>query len=177
LSKDLYMRIRKQVYELTRLDLQRHQLWEFCSDEEDVSGQDEATVRPSEDSEVPAYSPGAYIVAADFVLADGSSAEGYIYSGEPHDFACTQPNVILTDGQINFWLGTIPATNERLSTLYKRLGKKAESVFPVHYETRVPINGKPMKGVVEGFGTRSLGNPTPKVIRRKRHENSEHNHT
>ncbi|MFZ0200986.1 MAG: hypothetical protein WB523_15640 [Candidatus Sulfotelmatobacter sp.] len=159
------MRIRKPVYELTRLDLQQSPLWEFCSDEEGVSGQDEATVKPSQDSEVPAYSPGAYIIAADFVLADGSPAEGYIYSGEPHDLGCTQPNVVFPDGQINFWLGIIPATNERLSALYQRLGKKAESVFPIHYKTRVPINGKPMKGVVEGFGTRSLGSPTPNIIR------------
>jgi hypothetical protein len=159
------MRIRRQVYELTRLDLQQHPLWEFCSDEEGMPGQDEATVKPSEDSEVPAYSPGAYIVAADFVLADGSSAEGYLYSGEPDDFACIQPNIILTDGQINFWFGIVPATNERLSALYQRLGKKPESVFPIHFETRVRINGKPMKGVVEGFGTRSLGNPTPTIIR------------
>jgi len=130
-----------------------------------MPGQDETTVKPSEDSEVPAFSPGAYIVATDFVLADGTSAEGYIYSGEPHDFGCTQPNVILSDGQLNFWLGITPATNERLNGLYLRLGKKAEGVFPISYETRVPINGKPMKGAVEGFGTRSLKNPAPKIIR------------
>ena len=158
------MRIHKQVYDLTSRDLQQHPLWEFCSGEEGVADQDEATVKPSEASEVPAYSPGMYIVAADFVLADGSSAEGYIYSGEPDDFACTQPNIILTDGQINFWLG-ITATDERLRALYRRLGKQAESLFPLHYETRVPINEKRMKGVVEGFGTRSLKSPTPKIIR------------
>jgi hypothetical protein len=159
------MRIRKQVYELTRLDLRQHALWEFCPGEEGMPDQDEATVKPSEHSEVPSYSPGAYVVAADFALADGSPAEGYIYSGEPDDFGCTQPNVILADGQINFWLGIVPPTNERLDALYQRLGKKAESVFPAHYETRVAINGKPLKGVVEGFGTRSLKNPAPKIIR------------
>jgi hypothetical protein len=68
------MRIRKQVYELTRLDLQPHPLWEFCPDEEGMLEQDEATVKPSEDSEVSAFSPGAYIVATDFVLADRTPA-------------------------------------------------------------------------------------------------------
>ena len=158
------MSIPKQVYELTRLDLRQHPLWEFCLDEEGIPGQDEATVK-SEDSGVPSYSPGAYIVAADFVLADGSAAEGYIYPGEPHDFGCTQPNVILPDGQLNFWFGIVPTTNEKLDAIYRRLGKNSESVFPAHYETRVPINGKPMKGVVEGFGTRTLGSPTAKIIR------------
>jgi hypothetical protein len=130
-----------------------------------MPGQDEATVKPSGDSEVPAYSPGAYVVAADFVLADGASAKGYIYSGELEDFAFTQPNVILAAGQINFWLGIVLATKDRLDTLYQRLAKKAESVFPVHSETRVPIIGSRMKGAVEGFGTRSLKDPTVKVIR------------
>jgi len=159
------MRIRKQVYELTASDLREHPLWEFCLDEEAVPGQDEATVRPSQDSEVPGYSPGAYIVASDFVLADGSSAEGYIYSGEPEDFGCIQPNLILSEGQISFWRGIVTPSADRLSALYQRLGKTAELVFPIRYRTRVPINGKLMKGVVAGFGALTLRDPNPKVIR------------
>jgi hypothetical protein len=38
--------IRKQVYELTHDDLAVHPAWEFCLDEEDRPGQDEATVQP-----------------------------------------------------------------------------------------------------------------------------------
>ncbi len=159
------MRIRKQVFDLTTSDLQQYRLWEFCPDEEGVPGQDEATVRPSEASEVPGYSPGAYIVAADFVMADGSSAEGYIYSGKPEDFGCTQPNLVLADGQINFWFGIVPVTADRLNILYRRLGKKVESVFPIHYQTRAAVNGNPIRGVVEGFGTRSLKDPMPKIVR------------
>ncbi len=41
-------RIRKQVYELTVDDLDRHPVWEFALDEEGEEGQDEATVRPYE---------------------------------------------------------------------------------------------------------------------------------
>jgi hypothetical protein len=159
------MRIRKQVYELTRSDLRQHALWEFCLDEEEAPGQDESTVRPSTDSEVPDYSPGAYIVAADFVLADGSPAEGYVYSGKPEDFGCTQPNLILADGQINFWFGIATPEVDRLNALYRRLGRTAKSVFPIRYRTRVAVNGQLMSGVVEGFGTRSLKDPTPKILR------------
>jgi hypothetical protein len=159
------MRIRKQVYNLTEHDLQSHSVWEFCSDEEEIDGQDEATVRPSNEGEVSNSPPGRYIVAADLVLADGSQVAGYIYSCEPHDFGCTQPNVILADGQINFWFGIIPPNSDRLRVLYQRLGKSAASVFPILYQTRVPINDKLVKGTVEGFGTRSLKDPTPKIIR------------
>ena len=42
------LRIRKQVYELTTEDLERHPVWEFALDEEGEEGQDEATVRPYE---------------------------------------------------------------------------------------------------------------------------------
>jgi hypothetical protein len=92
-------RIRRQVYELTPEDLASHPLWEFCPDEEGEEGQDEATVKPSEDTNVSGHSPGAYILACDVAFADGSAADGYIYSGEPHDFGCTQPNIVTESGQ------------------------------------------------------------------------------
>ena len=38
---ELDERIRRQVYRLTEQDLLDHPIWEFCSDEEGVDGQDE----------------------------------------------------------------------------------------------------------------------------------------
>ena len=146
------LRIRKQVYDLSVIDLQQHPLWEFCSDEEGMPGQDEATVKPSEDSEVPAYSPGAYIVAADFVLADGTALEGYIYSGEPEDFQCTSPHIFATGGDVSFWWGHRAPGPDQIAAIYKRLERSAEQVFPIRYQTRVPLNGSLMKGTVPGFG-------------------------
>jgi len=98
-------RIRKQVYDLTAEDLRRYPLWELCLDEEGIESQDEATVKPSDDSEVPGYSCGVYVVATDFQLSDGSTMEGYVYSGEPDNFSCIQPNVIVESGQVNLWFG------------------------------------------------------------------------
>jgi hypothetical protein len=148
------MRIRKQVYDLTRLDLQQYPLWEFCSDEEGTPGQDEATVKPSEDSEVPAFSPGAYIVATDFSFADGSLAEGYIYSGAPEDFGCTTPRIFVEEGHVGFWFGYRAPQPEAIAATYRKLGRTPEAVFPIRYQTRVPVNGSLMNGRVRGFGMR-----------------------
>jgi hypothetical protein len=159
------MHIRKQVYDLTTDDLRHHPLWEFCLDEEGMPGQDEATMKPSDDLEVPAYSPGAYVVATDFTLADGSSMEGYIYSGEPDDFGCIQPNIVLDTEQIGFWFGIRAPSRSVLDALYARLSKTPEQMFPISYTTRVFINGSRMSGSVVGFGTRAISDPKPRLVR------------
>ena len=72
------LRIRKQVYELTAQDFSDHPVWQFCSDEEEVEGQDEATVRPISKTELIDELPGAFVVAAEVRFADGSLGSGYI---------------------------------------------------------------------------------------------------
>jgi hypothetical protein len=146
--------IRKQVYLLSIQDLIDHPIWEFCSDEADVDGQDEATVRPSEEREVPGFSPGAYVVAADAVLGDGTSVLGYLYSGEPSDMGCIQPNILAGSSQVNFWLGWlrfITNKEERIANNYALLGKSRESIFPIAFRSRANINGEPLIVSVEGF--------------------------
>ena len=146
--------IRKQVYLLSIQDLIDHPIWEFCSDEEGVDGQDEATVRPSEESEVPGFSPGAYVVAADALLGDGTSVLGYLYSGEPSDMGCIQPNIIVGSSQVNFWLGWlrfITNKEEKIANNYELIGKSRESIFPIAFQSRVNVNGEPLKVDIEGF--------------------------
>jgi hypothetical protein len=148
-------RIRKQVYLLTIEDLNEHPLWEFCSDEEDMDGQDETTVRLSQDDEVPGYSPGAYILACDVTFADGTTATGYIYSGSPEDgMEMTQPNVVNASGQVGFWLGWLKFVNnpkEILAKSRETLGKTSASIFPMRFVTRSHINGAPMDLVISSF--------------------------
>jgi hypothetical protein len=147
-------RIRKQVYELTAQDLDSHPLWEFCPDEEGEENHDEAAVKPSEDNEVPGYSPGAYILACNVRFADGTTAVGSIYSGEPRDFGCTQPNVITVSGQISFWLGWLRFVKDPappIAAAMAQLNKDSASVFPIRFQTRPHINGGPMELTVDGF--------------------------
>jgi hypothetical protein len=148
-------RVRRQVYDLTVEDLERYPLWEFALDEEDEEGQDEATVKPSEETEVPGYSPGVYILAADATFADGTTAIGYLYSGGPEDgMGCTQPNIVTTSGQVNFWLGWLRFVKDpqaRIAEACQILGKDRSSIFPICLRTRPHINGAVMELVVDSF--------------------------
>jgi len=147
--------IRKQVYLLTSEDLNAHPLWEFCPDEVGEDGQDEATVKPSKETAVSGYSPGVYILAADATFADGTTAIGYIYSGGPEDgMGCTQPNIVTTSGQVNFWLGWLRFVKDpqaRIAEACILLGKEHSSIFPIFFRTRPHINGAVLELVVDSF--------------------------
>jgi hypothetical protein len=126
-------RTRKQVYLLSAQDLIDQPIWEFCPDEEGVEGQAEATMRPSTDKEVPGYSPGVYIVAANVRFADGTAGIGYLYSGKPDDFGTIQPNAVVDAGQVNFWLGWLQFRKnleQHLAQAYELIGKDRNSIFP-----------------------------------------------
>ena len=146
--------IRRQVYELTPRELTDCSIWEFCSDEEGLEGQDEATVRPSSEIELSGEVPGAHIVAADVTFADGSIALGYLYSGEPQDFACVQPNLCLESSQVNFWMGClrfVPDVDKRIANSYVLIGKERATIFPVTFKSRVKIDGEPLNVSLDGF--------------------------
>ena len=150
--------IRRQVYLLSEQDLTEHPLWEFCSDEEGAEDQDEATLRPAEERELQEHAPGVYVMAADIMFADGSKQAGYVYSGDPLDFGCTQPHVVMGKTQIGFWLGSLQFSarvEETLPQAYRLLGKSAESLFPLTIRSKVKVNGVFTTSIVEGFMARN----------------------
>src|ERR1700682_749990 len=71
------LRVRKQVYELTLLDLSVFPVWEFRLDEEGEEGRDESTVRPYTAAGTLDHTDRMFIVRAVFILADGSKMLGY----------------------------------------------------------------------------------------------------
>ncbi len=147
-------RVRKRVYELSLQDFADHPIWEFCSDEEDVGGQDEATVRPAEMDDLSGQLPGACVVAADVTFADGSSGVGYLYNCDEGDIGCTQPNVFAGESQINFWLGWlrfVPNVSERVTENYRKIGKDRDAIFPLSFRSRADVNGGPLQVVLQGF--------------------------
>jgi hypothetical protein len=145
--------IRKQVYDLSAQDFLEHPIWEFCSDEEDAEGQDEATVRPSDDQEILGYSPGVYVVGAHVIDSNGREAAGYLYSGPPDDLGCVQPTILTDAGQVNLWTGRMQYTPEwdaLVSSNMNLLGRE-EAFFPMTFETKANVNGAPLQVVAEGF--------------------------
>jgi hypothetical protein len=143
-------RIRKQVYELTPEDLVAVPAWEFALDEEGEPDQDEATVRPFPFSGSVDPAVGMLIVAARFWLADGTEMHGFLTPPNEDDrtLGRIQPQIVTSAGQVGFWYGRCPPNTARA---YELLGRPAESVFPVRFESAVPLVGGAVSGTVPGF--------------------------
>ncbi|MCC6669560.1 MAG: hypothetical protein IT458_00750 [Planctomycetes bacterium] len=143
-------RVRKQVYELTLADLERYPAWEYAEDEEDVPGQDEATVRPLE--HVAPEHPGVLIVACTFTAADGTVLRGYCHRGPRLiDLGAIQPYVITPFGHVGFWWGLRKPMQAELRDEVERLGTTAERLFPLHYRAAAPPGFPECSGPIAGF--------------------------
>lgn len=147
------VRRRKQVYELTLDDLSEFPVWEFKLDEDGAEGQDEATVRPHAASGPLDPAGRMFVVRAVFTLADGSKLRGYLTPPVlGHEGIGTLQPIIVTDrGQVRFWCGTLAPDSKRLTRSYELLGKDAQRVFPLRFESDVELVGGPAKGSVPGF--------------------------
>ena len=144
---------RKQVYELTLDDLSRFPVWEFRLDENGPKGQDEATVRPFTPSGPLDAADRMFVVRALFTLADGSTMRGYFTPPvRGHDTLGTlQPIIVTAAGQVRFWCGTAAPDSKRLARCYQVLGKDAQRIFPLRFESEVELLGGPARGSVPGF--------------------------
>ena len=147
-------RVRKQVYDLTVADLEQYGVWEFALDEEGEEGQDEATVRPYELQGPLDPSEGMFIVRARLRLADGTQLKGYMTPPVQGDssLGTLQPAVVVRDGQISFWCGMLEPERGHITASYARLGKaSASEVFPLRFESDVPLVDGPITGELPGF--------------------------
>ena len=147
------LRIRKQVYELTLHDLGTFPIWEFRLGEEGEEGRDESTVRPYTASGPLDPADRMFVVRAVFTLADGSRMRGYFTPPGRGDagVGTLQPIIVTDRGQVRFWCGTAVPDAKRLAHSYKLLGKDAQHVFPVRFESDLDLVGGPVKGSVPGF--------------------------
>ena len=143
----------KQVYELTLDDLSEFPVWEFKLDAGGESGQDESTVRPHRESGPLNPAERMFIVRAAFTFADGSKLTGYLTPPDRgREGLCTlQPIIVTARGQVRLWCGTAMPDAKRLAQSYELLGKDAQRVFPVRFESEVELVGGPARGTVPGF--------------------------
>jgi hypothetical protein len=147
------MKVRRQVYDLSPEDLAQASIWEFALGEEGDEDQDEATVKPVALRGSLDPSDGMFIVHAQFTLADGSSMSGYLtpsVQGE-RGLDTQQPAIVLSSGQVSFWCGVIPPSATELGRCYGLLGKSANEVFPISFQSTVPLVGGAIAGTVPGF--------------------------
>ncbi|MGH9856006.1 MAG: hypothetical protein ACREBD_39730 [Blastocatellia bacterium] len=148
------MKVRKQVYDLTLDDLSEHPAWEFALEEEGEEGQDEATVRPYAVSGVLDPADGMFVIAARFMLSDGSEMQGYLTPpvGGNFSLGIVQPHIVTSSGQVPFWFGIAMPDDASLRGYYDLLGRQASSVFPLRYQPVIEIVGGPVTGTITGFG-------------------------
>jgi len=147
------VKIRKQVYDLTVLDLNEHPVWEFALDEECEEGQDEATVRPFDvDGSLDVHA-GMFVVRVVFTMADGTVAEGYLTPPVQgmEGIETYQPTIVSSNGQVPLWFGIFPPAAETLQKSYASLGKTSDRVFPLQYASAVQLSCGKLGGVVPGF--------------------------
>jgi hypothetical protein len=152
-GEDQSLRIRRQVYELTLRDLHTFPIWEFRLDDEGEEGRDESTVRPYTASGPLDPTDRMFIVRAIFTLPDGSSMHGYLTPPGRGDasIGTLQPIIVTELGQVRFWCGTATPGAKRLAQSYELLGKNANRLFPVRFESDVELVGGPVRGSVSGF--------------------------
>ena len=146
------LKIRKSVADLTAQDLSAHGAWEFALDEEGDENQDETTVRPVEGHPDP--QEGMIVIRARFTLANGRTLPGYLTPPRDGDdgLGTVQPVVTTPQGQVLFWWGMIAPDEETRASAYRKLGSTNPSdVFPVAFESDVPIAGGPVRGLIPGF--------------------------
>ncbi len=147
------LRVRKQVYELTLRDLSTFPVWEFRLDADAEGGQDESTVGPYCPSGPLNPADGMFVMRAVFTLADGSRMQGYFTPPGPDNagMGTLQPIIVTERGQVRLWCGTATPGPKRLAHNYELLGKNAQQVFPVQFESDVDLLGGPVRGSAPGF--------------------------
>ena len=147
------MKLRKQVYDLLPRNLEEFPVWEYALDEEGEKNQDEATVRPCTAEDLASETARSFIVRARFTLADGTHAEGYITTPPPDDLTlgAIQPVVVTARGQVVFWCGSIAPSAEQLARNYSLLARASSHIFPLTFESAVPLQRGSVRGVIPGF--------------------------
>lgn len=97
----------------------------------------------------------AFLVRARFLLADKTNLTGMaLVSLFPGETSLSSPTILTDAGQVDFSLPLTRANDKDIDEAISRLGKPASKIFPLRYETDVPIEGGPLKGEIAGFETR-----------------------
>jgi hypothetical protein len=143
--------IRKQVTALLPGDIKRFPIWEYALDEEGEEGQDETTVRPRPDLKRAEPHEGLFVVAAEFVTADGTRFDGFASPHEEAHVGYTQPTIVTDQGQVNFWFGLFPPKPAAIARAYHTLGKTAPELFPLRYRALVEHAGAILDGELPAF--------------------------
>ena len=145
MAPKISMKTRKPVNMLTPRDMEGCLVWEYALDEEDVPGQDETWVKPTDRTTI---TKGLYsqIVAADFLTNSGIRAVGFMIVTTAQKVIEIRPGVILLGKQYCPIESSEDKTVQREPWYIKRrqdfcaaFDLPDSKVFPIQFTLRVLI--------------------------------------
>jgi len=145
-------RIRKQVQELSASDFEDFPCWEYASDEEDVDGQDECTIRPLSLERLRTATDQVFVQAV-FFFPNGRVRLGCVTLNAGRDPSGTQPVLFLSDELIMFYLGALKPLKAEVRAAVASLKRVSATPFPVRFVTPLcGLDGLPLaSGTLEGL--------------------------
>ncbi len=135
--------LEKQVYDLTKNDINQHSAWYFPMDD---SVEDELTVRPFNSGEL----SGDFQIIVRTVFADSKGKEyvGYIYWSDPDTIENIKPVLFVdNDNCITFWNGIIKPSWLDYGSVQQKIKKR----LPLTYKSDVIANLHALSGTLEGL--------------------------
>lgn len=149
---------RRQLESLTAADLDATPAWWFPPPDGHLTGPDASTVLPIDASSADAsgaceFPEGRYLLRAEFVLADGTSATGHVTfePGDADDLEAREPTLCGARGQVPLWHGVLVPDAQRVAAMLASLGRPHAAVFPLRWRTSLHPPGREISGEAAGF--------------------------
>ena len=135
--------MKRAISKLTKEDFAEFPIWEM-----------EMTCAAPYKGELPLKpaNSAAFLVRTNILLADKTKLTGLaLVVLCPSEKSVTGPTILTDAGPVDFSLSMNRANQKDLDEALARLGKPVSKIFPLRFETDVPIEGGPLKGEVTGF--------------------------
>ena len=130
--------MKKGFTKLTKKDFEEFHVWELQNSL--------TTVEPYK-GEIPfkADKFRVFFVRAKFILADKSKILGWIMiCVPPYDVYSLSPTIITDAGPVSLTRSLKQSNQKNLDESFRRLGKSASKIFPLQFETAVPVPNGPV---------------------------------
>jgi hypothetical protein len=133
----------KRLADLTAADLNATAVWRHSGGPDS-----QATVSPEPDAFLSDNGAVVFIARTEFTLNDGSTLLGYSSPADPSSLDYLSPVILLDARQIPLW----DDSQNRMSDLWRALGRREDGVFPIRWRSAVPVDGQPTQGFITAAG-------------------------
>jgi PilZ domain len=151
----------KRLGDLTVEDLAANLVWRY----EGGNGSD-ALVSPADRKALSQMDDEIFLAATEFELFDSSRYAGYCFPADDSGIDYLQPVIVIASRHLSFWFDT-PVKPETLAAQWSALDKKADAIFPVGFRCLVPVDGRTVRGQIDGVASSEAltsGGPAPQIV-------------